>query len=76
MSYLNTAQSVRTQPASIRPGPLQPDELVNALSVVPVSARRLLDWPAEPPWFAEWMKADDARRLATMAAGLLRWRPR
>jgi hypothetical protein len=30
----------------------------------------LTDWPPpEPAWFAAWMREDDARRAATMAAG-------
>lgn len=49
------------------------DELIRALSVVPAPARQLLDWPPpRPPWWAEWMEADDRRRAETMAAGKAR----
>jgi hypothetical protein len=50
------------------------DELIRALSVVP--ARQPLGWPPEPSWFRPWMEQDDARRRATMAAGLVQRRPR
>lgn len=53
------------------------DEILRALTVTHVPTRRPLDWPPpEPPWFADWMRADDERRRLTMAAGLLRRRPR
>jgi hypothetical protein len=46
------------------------DELITALSVVPARVRKPLDWPpAEPAWFAAWMRDDDARRGRMMAAG-------
>jgi len=39
------------------------DELVAALT----------DWPPPAPaWFAAWMREDDARRIATMAAAMQR----
>lgn len=32
-----------------------------------------LNWPPpEPAWFAKWMREDDARRIATLAAALQR----
>ena len=49
------------------------DELVRALSVVPGAAAQPLDWPPpRPPWWAEWMEQDDARRAALMAAAKAR----
>lgn len=42
------------------------DALIAALSAP-------LDWPSpEPEWFARWMREDDARRIATLAAALRR----
>jgi hypothetical protein len=53
------------------------DELIVALSALPVAAVQPLDWPPpEPPWWAEWMETDDARRAATMAAGKARLQQR
>lgn len=49
------------------------DQLVAALSAVHVPERQSLDWPPpEKPWFMAWMKADDERRRATMAAAMAR----
>jgi hypothetical protein len=44
------------------------DELVAALTT-PAP----LDWPpAQPAWFAQWMREDDARRVATINAAMRR----
>lgn len=49
------------------------DELIAAISAMPVAGVQPLDWPPpEAHWWAEWMERDDGRRAETMAAGRAR----
>jgi hypothetical protein len=70
-----SASGTQAEPnASMRP-PLNRGRSTGRIPTLPAvrtDASPLTDWPPRPAWFAAWMKEDDARRMATLAAALQR----